>query len=61
MDKQGLSESDICSKFITPAVIKAGRDEMLQLRREVSFTKGRIIVRSRLGAACPLQRLQTAK
>jgi type I restriction enzyme R subunit len=43
-----LSESDICAKYITPAVIQAGWDEATQLRREVSFTKGRIIVRGKL-------------
>ncbi|RIZ67620.1 MAG: restriction endonuclease [Methylococcales bacterium] len=48
MDKKTLSESDICAKFITPALIKAGWDEGLQIRREVSFTKGRIIVRGKL-------------
>jgi len=48
MNKTGLSESDICAKFITPAVVRAGWDETLQIRREVSFTKGRIIVRGKL-------------
>jgi type I restriction enzyme, R subunit len=48
MDKQSLSERDICSKFITPALRQAGWDEMHQVREEVSFTKGRIIVRGRL-------------
>src|SRR5258707_9652287 len=48
MDKRILSERDICSKFITPALRNAGWDEMLQLREEVSFTKGRIIVRGKL-------------
>ena len=48
MDKKGLSERDICTKFITPALRKAGWDEMVQVREEVSFTKGRIIVRGRL-------------
>src|SRR6202521_4746979 len=48
MDKRGLSERDICTKFITPALRKAGWDEMLQNREEVSFTKGRIIVRGKL-------------
>lgn len=47
-DKQALSERDICTKFITPAVKLAGWDEMTQIREEVSFTKGRIIVRGRL-------------
>ena len=40
MDKRALSERDICTKFITPALRKAGWDEMLQIREEVSFTKG---------------------
>jgi len=48
MDKKQLSERDICTKFILPAVKKAGWDEMTQIREEVSFTKGRIIVRGRL-------------
>src|SRR6266446_10379266 len=48
MDKKSLSERDICTKFITPAVKKAGWDEMTQLREEVFFTKGRIIVRGKL-------------
>jgi type I site-specific restriction endonuclease len=48
MDKRTLSERDICTKFITPALRGAGWDEMLQIREEVSFTKGRIIVRGKL-------------
>jgi type I restriction enzyme R subunit len=48
MSKKTLSESDICAKHITPAVIQAGWDEALQIRREVFFTKGRIIVRGKL-------------
>ena len=48
MDKKALSESDICAKCITPAVVQAGWDEATQIRREVSFTKGRIIVRGKL-------------
>jgi type I restriction enzyme R subunit len=48
MDKKQLSERDICSKFITPAVQKAGWDLQTQIREEVSFTAGRIIVRGRM-------------
>jgi type I restriction enzyme R subunit len=48
MDKRTLSERDICTKFITPALRQAGWDGMLQIREEVSFTKGRIIVRGKL-------------
>lgn len=48
MDKRSLTESDIRTKFITPALREAGWDEMSQIREEVSFTKGRIIVRGKL-------------
>ncbi|RWN25288.1 EcoAI/FtnUII family type I restriction enzme subunit R [Mesorhizobium sp.] len=48
MDKRSLTERDICTKFILPAVKGAGWDEMLQVREEVYFTKGRIIVRGKL-------------
>ncbi len=48
MNKKNLSERDICTKFITPALRKAGWDEITQIREEVGFTKGRIIVRGKL-------------
>ena len=43
-----LSERDVCSKFITPALLATGWDLQTQIREEVSFTKGRIIVRGKL-------------
>ena len=43
-----LSERDICTKYITPAIQQAGWDIQTQIREEVSFTKGRIIVRGKL-------------
>ena len=48
MDKRSLSERDICTKFITPALRKAEWDEMTQIREQVSFTKEPIIVRCKL-------------
>lgn len=48
MNKKDLSERDICTKFITPALKKAGWDEITQLREEVSFTKGRVQVHGRI-------------
>jgi type I restriction enzyme, R subunit len=48
MNKADLSERDICTKFITPALREAGWDEMLQIREEYDITKGRIIVRGKL-------------
>lgn len=50
MNKKSLSERDICTKFITPALRQAGWDEMLQIREEVGFTDGRIYVRGKLHA-----------
>ncbi len=48
MDKRSLTERDICTKFITPAVVAAGWDLGVQLREEVYFTKGRITVRGKM-------------
>ena len=47
MDKRSLSERDICTRFVTPALRRAGWDEMRQIREEVSVTKGRIVVRGK--------------
>lgn len=44
MGKKKLSERDICTKFITPAIQKAGWDIQNQIREDVSFTAGRILV-----------------
>lgn len=48
MNKKDLSERDICSKFINPAIDKAGWNMKKQVREEVSFTDGRIIVQGKL-------------
>lgn len=48
MNKKLLSERDICTKFITPALENTGWDKVRQFREEVSFTDGRIIVRGKL-------------
>ncbi|MGE8450225.1 MAG: EcoAI/FtnUII family type I restriction enzme subunit R [Pseudomonadales bacterium] len=48
MNKKELSERDICTKFITPAVEQAGWDIATQVREEFLLTKGRIIVRGKL-------------
>ena len=37
MDKKSLSERDICTKFIAPAIQQAGWDIQKQVREEVSF------------------------
>ncbi|HPI30304.1 MAG TPA: DEAD/DEAH box helicase family protein [Bacteroidales bacterium] len=50
IDKKSLSERDICTKFITPAIEKAGWDKQTQLLEEVFFTDGKIYVRGKLCA-----------
>ncbi|MEF8755376.1 MAG: DEAD/DEAH box helicase family protein [Accumulibacter sp.] len=47
-NKKSLSERDICTQYITPALQRAGWDFATQVREEVSFTKGRVIVRGKL-------------
>ena len=48
MNKKTLSERDICTQYITPAVQQAGWDLRRQVREEVTFTDGRIIVQGRM-------------
>ena len=48
MDKKDLSERDICTKLIVPALPLAGWDIQQQVREEVTFTMGRVIVRGKL-------------
>ncbi len=48
MDKKTLSERDICTKYITPALSEAGWDLKSQIREEVSYTAGKIYVRGKL-------------
>lgn len=47
-NKKELSERDICTKYISPAIEKAGWDMQKQVREEVSFTDGRIYVKGNL-------------
>jgi type I restriction enzyme, R subunit len=39
MNKKDPSERDICSKFMGPAIKRAGWDGMLQIREEVAFRR----------------------
>jgi len=45
LSKKDLSERDICTKYITPALVSSGWDLHQQIREEVTFTDGRIRVR----------------
>lgn len=49
MDKNKLTERDICTKYILPAVKQSGWDIHTQVREEVSITAGRVIVRGQMG------------
>ncbi|MBF0142916.1 MAG: DEAD/DEAH box helicase family protein [Magnetococcales bacterium] len=49
LSKTPLSERDICTKFITPAVVRAGWSQS-QIREEVTFTAGPIVVRGKLAS-----------
>jgi type I restriction enzyme R subunit len=45
MNKKNLSESDICDKYIRPAMVAAGWNAMDQLYREFPLRAGRVVVR----------------
>lgn len=48
MNKKTLSERDICTKYISPAIENAGWNKLTQYLEEVSFTDGKIYVKGRL-------------
>lgn len=48
INKKSLTERDICSKFITPAIQQAGWDLQTQVREELSFTAGQILVQGKI-------------
>jgi type I restriction enzyme R subunit len=45
LDKKKLSERDICTKFITPALSQSGWDIHHHVREEVNVTNGRVLVK----------------
>ncbi len=51
MNKKALTEADIRTKYITPAIVGANGDKwdvMTQVSEEAYFTKGRVIVRGKI-------------
>lgn len=51
MNKKALTETDIRTKFITPAILGENGEKwdlMTQIREEAYFTKGRVIVRGKI-------------
>ncbi|MBR9886489.1 MAG: DEAD/DEAH box helicase family protein [Oceanospirillales bacterium] len=49
MDKRQLTETDIITKFVLPAIDAAGWNSMTQVRQEVKLRDGKVIVRGQLG------------
>jgi type I restriction enzyme R subunit len=47
MNKTALSESDICDKFVRPAMERAGWHALEQIYREYPLRAGRVVVRGR--------------
>jgi len=47
-NKKSLSERDICTKYIPPALQQAGWNIQTRIREDVSFTDGRIYVKGNL-------------
>jgi type I restriction enzyme R subunit len=45
LDKKNLSESDICDKYIRPAMVRAGWHALDQIFREFPLRAGRVVVR----------------
>lgn len=56
MDRKALTEQDIRSKFISPAIHAAGWDAMRQMREEVQLTKGRVVVRGKVSTRAEAKR-----
>jgi type I restriction enzyme R subunit len=50
MNKKELTETDIITKYILPAVVKKGWDSMTQIRQEVKLRDGKVIVRGQVAA-----------
>lgn len=50
INKSTLSETDIITKFILPAIDQAGWDSITQIRQEVKLRDGKVVVRGQVGA-----------
>lgn len=50
INKTHLSETDIITKFILPAIKEAGWNVMTQIRQEVKLRDGKVVVRGKLAA-----------
>lgn len=56
ISKKSLSEQDIRTKFITPAIEKAGWNKITQMGEDVALTDGKIFIRGKMFARGKLKR-----
>ena len=49
MNKKQLTETDIITKYLLPAITDAGWNSMTQIRQEVKLRDGKVIVRGQMG------------
>lgn len=56
MDKKTLTETDIRTKFITPALVQAGWNLQTQIMEEVQITDGKILVRGKKHKRSPAKK-----
>ena len=47
IDQKSLTERDICTKFINPALESAGWDLLRQIREQYYFTDGQVLVKGK--------------
>lgn len=48
MPKHALTETEICDRYVTPAITGSGWDQHTQIRREFTFTAGQVFVRGNM-------------
>ncbi|MBB1073326.1 DEAD/DEAH box helicase family protein [Rhodoferax sp. 4810] len=53
MDKKNLSESDICDKFVRPAMVRAGWHTLDQIYAQYPLRAGRVVVRGKTARRDP--------
>jgi type I restriction enzyme R subunit len=47
LNKKSLTERDICTKFVIPALVSAGWDIQQQVREQHFFTDGQVLVKGK--------------
>ena len=50
INKATLTEADIISKYLLPAIKAAGWDDLTQVRQEVKLRDGKVVVRGQMAA-----------